>query len=192
MLGIEGLQPFRQVPAVHFGHDHVGHEQVDLAGVFLGQAHGLARRACGQHGIAQLFEHHRWPASGSLARPPPAGWSRRGPAGISAALSSAAVDGLARMPGQVDLEGRSLARFAVDVDEAVVLLDDAVDRGQAQAGALAHLLGGEERLEDVVQGLLVHAAAVVADGQQHILARAQTRHDRRSRPRRRRRFPFRW
>ena len=50
---------------------------------------------------------------------------------------------------QVDAEGRALARFAVDVDEAVVLLDDAVDGGQAQARALADALGREERLEDV-------------------------------------------
>ncbi len=63
-----------------------------------------------------------------------------------------------------------MARFAVDVDESVVLLDDAVDRGQTQAGALADILGGEKRLEDMIQRLFVHAAAVVADGQQDILA----------------------
>ncbi len=80
------------------------------------------------------------------------------------------LPGLARMPGQVDRERRSLARLAVDVDEAVVLLDDAVDRGQPEAGALADVLGGEERLEEVGQRLLVHAAAVVAHGQQHVLA----------------------
>ncbi len=38
--------------------------------------------------------------------------------------------------------------FAVDIDEAVVLLDDAVHRGQAQAGAFAHPFGREERLEE--------------------------------------------
>ena len=63
-----------------------------------------------------------------------------------------------------------VARLAVDIDEAVVLLDDAVNRGQPQAGAFAHLLGGEKRLEQIVQGLMIHAAAVVADGQQHIIA----------------------
>ena len=73
------------------------------------------------------------------------------------------------MPGQVNLEGRAFPWFAVDVDEAVVLLDDAVDRGQPQAGSLPHLLGGEKRFEDLVEGFLVHAAAVVAYGQQHIL-----------------------
>ena len=89
---------------------------------------------------------------------------------FAGACSCCRLVGLGHVPGQVDLEGRALARLAVDVDEAVVLLDDAVDRGQPQAGAFAHLLGGEKRLEDVVQGLLVHAAAVVAHRQQHILA----------------------
>jgi hypothetical protein len=39
--------------------------------------------------------------------------------------------------------------------------DDAVRHGQAQAGALAHRLGREERLEDARPRLGVHAAAVV-------------------------------
>ena len=47
----------------------------------------------------------------------------------------------------------------------LVLLDDAVDGRQAQAGALARLLGGEERLEDVLLDLRRHAAAGVAHGQ---------------------------
>ncbi len=78
------------------------------------------------------------------------------------------------MPGQVDLEGRPFARFAVDVDEPVVLLDDAVDCGQPQAGAPIHTLGGEKRFENIVQYFLVHAAAVVADGQQDKLAGNKT------------------
>ena len=37
----------------------------------------------------------------------------------------------------------------VEVDVAAGLLDDAVDGGEAEARALADLLGGEERLEDL-------------------------------------------
>ena len=51
-------------------------------------------------------------------------------------------------PRQVDLEGRALPRLAVHPRCAAALLDDAVDGRQAQPGALARLLGGEERLED--------------------------------------------
>ena len=72
------------------------------------------------------------------------------------------------LPGQVDLEGRPLPRLAVHVDEAVVLFDDAVNRRQPQAGALADFLGGEEGLEELCQRLFVHAAAVVADRQQDV------------------------
>ena len=45
----------------------------------------------------------------------------------------------------------------------MALGDDAVDHGQAQAGALAESLGGEEGLEDVVHRLRVHAHAGVGD-----------------------------
>ena len=49
--------------------------------------------------------------------------------------------------------------FAVDPDVAAALLDDSVDGGQTQARALAALLGGEERLEDVLPRVRVHAVA---------------------------------
>ncbi len=42
--------------------------------------------------------------------------------------------------------------LAFDRDVAAALLDDAVDHRQAEAGALARLLGGEEGLEDLRHG----------------------------------------
>ena len=65
--------------------------------------------------------------------------------------------------GQIDGEDRALARRAVGEDEAAGLLDDAVGGGQAEAGALADLLGGEERLEDLVELALGDAGAAVRD-----------------------------
>src|SRR5512141_2274057 len=77
------------------------------------------------------------------------------------------------MPGKVDLEGGSVPRLAGDIDEAIVLLDDAIDGSKPQADALSDLLGREERLEDMRLRFLVHAAAVVADGEPHIVAGAR-------------------
>src|SRR6188768_4090913 len=57
---------------------------------------------------------------------------------------------------QEDLEGGAAARRAVDGDVAAALLDDAVHHRQAEAGALAALLGGEERLEDAAADCIVH------------------------------------
>src|SRR5260221_522831 len=54
----------------------------------------------------------------------------------------------AAMARQEDREGGALAGLAVDEDEAAGLLDDAVDGGEAEAGAGADFLGREERLED--------------------------------------------
>jgi len=56
------------------------------------------------------------------------------------------------------------------VDHAAALLDDAVDRGQAQARAPARLLGGVEGLEDALAGVGVHADAVVRDPEADVVA----------------------
>ena len=53
--------------------------------------------------------------------------------------------------GKINMEGRALAQFALHLDPAVMLLDDAEDGGQAEAGAFAQFLGGEERLENARQ-----------------------------------------
>ena len=54
---------------------------------------------------------------------------------------------LAEMARQVDLDRRALPDLAVDLHVAAGLLDEAEDLAEAQAGALADLLGGEERIE---------------------------------------------
>ena len=50
-------------------------------------------------------------------------------------------------------------------DTAPVGADDLVRQSKAETGAFAGLLCGEERLEDVLHRLLVHAAAGVGDAQ---------------------------
>ncbi len=54
-------------------------------------------------------------------------------------------------------------------------LDDPVDHGQPQPRPLARLLGGEEGLEGALAGLLLHAVAIVDDGQRGVLAGCQRR-----------------
>ncbi len=71
---------------------------------------------------------------------------------------------------QVDLEHGALVRRAVDKDEAAGLLDDAVDRRQAEPGAGADLLGREERLEDALDVLLRDADPGIGDLDQHVVA----------------------
>ena len=64
--------------------------------------------------------------------------------------------------GEVHLGRRALPDLTVDVQVAAVLLHEAVRHGHAEAGADAHGLGGEERLEHSSQGLRVHPDAGVA------------------------------
>src|SRR5580704_19524088 len=56
-----------------------------------------------------------------------------------------------------------MSGFAFDLDPAVMLLDDAVDRGEAEAGALADRFRREERLENVRLHQGINPAASVLD-----------------------------
>ena len=57
----------------------------------------------------------------------------------------------------------ALADLRIAIDEAAGLLDDAVDHRQAEPGALADFLGGEERLEDLLDHLGRNAACRCLD-----------------------------
>ena len=73
---------------------------------------------------------------------------------------------------QENAERRAGARLALAEDIAARLLDDAVDHRQAEAGALADLLGGEERLENLRAHVGRDAVSVVLDFDQHIIGRS--------------------
>ncbi len=75
------------------------------------------------------------------------------------------------VPRQEDVERGALVRFGVHIDEAAGLLDDAIDRRQAEAGALADFLGREERLEDLVDDLGRNSRAGVRDVDPDIIRR---------------------
>src|SRR5258706_8742353 len=63
--------------------------------------------------------------------------------------------------GDIDAKSGALADLAFDFNPALVLFDNAVNGGKAEAGALADVLGGEERLEDAGDVFLRDAAAGV-------------------------------
>src|SRR5690606_4024144 len=70
---------------------------------------------------------------------------------------------------QHDAERRALPRRAVHVDAAMVLVDDAVGDRQAQPGAAADRLGGEERVEDALLQVGRDAAAAVLELDPHVV-----------------------
>ena len=99
-------------------------------------------------------------------------------AGAAAAFCSRRGDGR-----QEDFEDRALAEAAGDLDPALVLLDDAIDRRQPEPGALANFLGGEERLEYARQMFRRDARARVAYRQTNKLPRPRFAIGLRVRPR---------
>jgi hypothetical protein len=83
--------------------------------------------------------------------------------------------GRERCGGKVCAKCSSDTQFAVHMREPAVLPDDAVNRGEAETGALAQLLGGEERLENAVDGGRVHTRSRVGDRKHHVVAGAGER-----------------
>ena len=77
------------------------------------------------------------------------------------------------MARQEDAECGAAADLGVEEDEAVGLLDDAIDRREAEAGAFADLLGGEERLENLLDDVGRNAGAGVAHFDQDIFSGRQ-------------------
>src|ERR1700686_440151 len=78
-------------------------------------------------------------------------------------------------PRQIDFHRRTFTDFAVDFDVTAALFDEAIDLAQPQPGALAGVLGSEERLERAGENLAAHAGAGIADRNLHILAGADVR-----------------
>ncbi len=172
--GLQGFNFCGQVAAVHVGQDDIGQQQVDPAVVVLGQGQGFFGGISDQGLVAQSGEHSAGEFEyRGLVLDHQDGLSPAGDRLLPFIFSGGAAGTV--MPGQVDLEGRAFLFFAVDIDEAVVLFDDAVDCGQAQSGPFAHLFGGEKGLEDFILGGGVHAAAVVADDQRCELSGCEAR-----------------
>src|SRR5258708_23960507 len=72
------------------------------------------------------------------------------------------------MPWKVDLKSRSFTRRAVHPYISVTLLHHAIHGRETEARALAHPLGGKERLENVCDGLGTHAGPRVRDREHHV------------------------
>ena len=79
--------------------------------------------------------------------------------------------GGAAMRGKEQPDDAALPRFGLQLHKTAGLLHKAVDHAQAEAGALADLLGGEERLERPARDLGCHAAAGVGHGHHDVVAR---------------------
>src|SRR3990167_9126270 len=69
--------------------------------------------------------------------------------------------------GEVDAECGSLSDRTIHLDGAAVGSNDAVADGQAQSGPFAHLLGGEEGVENPLQVFFGNSASRIDDRDLH-------------------------
>ena len=160
-------QARREIGSAHAGHDDVGDEHVGTYGRLRGPVNRLFRVARFEHRVAAASQRLSDRSRGSRrcprraagfrslrwrwrrVRPPLGRWRRVG-------------------DRQIDPERCAAARRRVQRDAAAALIDDAVDRGQAKAGALPLCFRGEERLEGVGARRFVHSDARVGDRQHHV------------------------
>src|ERR1044071_9490085 len=67
------------------------------------------------------------------------------------------------------MKRRAESGLAVDLDEAVVLANDAVDGRETEAGALPRTLRREARIEDAITDRRLHPGARVSDLDANVL-----------------------
>src|SRR6185436_6035336 len=79
------------------------------------------------------------------------------------ALSLGGGGGRIRRGNETKFKSRALAGHAVTLNRRFVLADDSIGDRQAEAGALAHRLGGEERIVNAREVLSRNAVAGVGD-----------------------------
>ena len=147
-LGVLRAQLFRKIQTVHARHHDVGQQEVDLAGMSPREAQAVARGGGREYLVPEALQYH--------AAHEQNGWLvLHEQDGLAAATCEGdrprlgAGGGGLCVPGQVNTEGRAAARLARDIDEAVVLPDNTLDRRKAEPGAPAGILRGEEGLEHV-------------------------------------------
>ena len=159
--------------SLHFGHDDVGEQDVDAAGVRGGGIECFLAAGRGQDLVAVAGQD----AAGDLAQGVFVFGDQDSPAGAAAGIALVwRRFGGGALPGgggQQQGDGGAVAWFGVDPDVAAGLGDDAVDSGQAQAGSLALGLGGVERLAGAGDDLGRHPGAGVADGHGDVAAGRQ-------------------
>ncbi len=75
--------------------------------------------------------------------------------------------------GEVNLKCGSLAWLANACDVSMVVFDNTVNHGKAQAGAFPDFLGGEEGIKDIFQGGFIHPLTRVVNREENIFPRSQ-------------------
>lgn len=150
--------------AAHDRNRHVHQDEADLPGLFLEELDGFDSVGSGQHliaGVAEDFLGEGAPAIFVLDNQVASRCQRRFGRRDFLRVGGGFIPG----GGEVDVEGDAPVRLAVELDESLMLLDDAEHDGQAESDAFVVFgFGAEERLKDVVEGGLIHAAAGVRDG----------------------------
>ena len=147
-VGVDRGDPLRQLEPAQVGHDHVGQHQVNAVLGPVENAERLAPVPRLQHDVALVGEN----AGGE--RPDGvfvldqqdglAAAHRRGRPILHRVGQLVGADA-----GEADLEAAALVGRGIHPDVAPALHDDAVHRGQAEAGVERGGLGREERLEEV-------------------------------------------
>src|SRR5262249_26542857 len=150
----------RELVAVHVRHGNIGDRYIKIVRPRTEYLERLPGIRVAGHLITDLLQHNRHKKHDSLFV-----------VDIENSLSMPHNDfpfSFLRRPDrlfdyrEIETECRASARLAVDRDGAVVVLHDAVDDGQSQSRAFIDRLRRKKRIEDTLQYLFIHPAAVIA------------------------------
>src|ERR1700722_673004 len=148
--------------AIHLGQDHVKKQQIDLVAVVFEFAYGCFAVVGGYDRIAETFEG----LAGEIAKAFVI-FGDKNQFG-TAANRLHVVGEILNFPGgnrkrKIHAKGGADVELAVDMQEAAVLTNDAVNGSKAQARAFADILGGKKRFENTVKSASVHSCPGIGD-----------------------------
>jgi len=173
--GVEALDDAGEGGAVEVGHVEVGDDDADLAG-----ARGEERNAFGAVGGGEDAVAVTGEDRGGHVADARFVVDDEHEVLVAAALGDGDAGGggggggRRDLGGEVDAEGGAFSGGGVKGDEAAVGIDDAADGGEAEAGAFAGVLGGEERFPDPGKDVGRNAGAGVFDLKEEEVAGATT------------------
>src|SRR6185503_15242609 len=145
-FGTEDAEPFSKNRPAEPGHNYIGDEQRKRPIVACRNFNRISRVAGIEHRVTAAFQKkprespqrscviHEKKSFRSSAQ-----WGRD--VGLN-------CNGSGFEAGKIDVEFGPITWFAVNVDGAGTLLDDAEDGGEAKSGAFAGHFGAEKRLKD--------------------------------------------
>src|ERR1700722_19611463 len=166
-IGFQAADAGIGLRAIHLGQDYIKKQQINLVAVVFEFAYGCFAVVGGYDRIAETFEG----LAGEIAKAFVI-FGDKNQFG-TAANRLHVLGEILNFPGgnrkrKIHAKGGADVELAVDMQEAAVLTNDAVNGSKAQARAFADILGGKKRFKDTIQCAGVHSRPGIGNSEHGI------------------------